>query len=1058
MTQANRRARIFIDIARGGTMKSHQRLHMSASVIAISAALFAAGQAQAADAAGTQVEEVIVTGLRASIEQSIAIKRDSDGVVDAIVAEDIGKFPATNLAESLQRIPGVAIDRTNGEGSQVTVRGFGGGFNLVTLNGRTMPTADVQTVGGDQSTDFAGGTSRSFDFSNVASEGVSSLEVYKTGRAAVPSGGIGATINVRTRHPLEGGEAGLTGSIGAKAVYDTGVEKSLEDANKVTPEFTGLVNWVDPSERFGVSVFGGYQKRNFTSRSATSNDWNIRTLADFLNPANGFVRNNGATQITNRPASLNTLVAIPNDSRYHFSEGERERVNGMATLQFKPTDTITLTADAFYAKNKSHEKRNDTTNWFNRPFDQVTFDDNPTVATAVFLQENESGTKDVGFEQQYRANADSLKSFALNGKWDVTDRLSVSLDGHMSKAESKPDAPNGTSSTLVAIGAPIIASHSVDYRGSIPVQTVVINDALPRGNGNGALDVGDLGSQVARTSSQRQSQKLNELRLDATWEIDDRGSHIDFGANYRASKMNQSNVNTQQDLGSWGISNPRDINKYAPNLVSAYCLACKFDTFDAHQTGAGLVSFRANAIDLYNALSAPYAALGNAVGITGQNDNDVDEDIAAVYGQLTWKAELAGRPASLVVGVRYEQTKVDSTSQLRTPRAIIWTADNDFTVATGSTFQPVSGKGKYNNLLPAMDLQVEVVDNVIGRVSFSRTIARPDYGNLFASVTANAPNRPTANGAVPLGTSGNPDLDPLISDNFDVSFEWYYKPGSFISAGVFEKRVNNFVGTGTVTKNLFGLRDPSSGAPGTRSGDARTILTMVGADQTDVNLFTATALIVRTGSVALATAQFQANRVVNPNGTLGALDQAFVDQILSQTDIEANATDPLFNFQTSQPINNRAAKIYGFEIAGTHFFGETGFGVSGAYTHVEGDVGFDIGSDPGQDQFALLGLSDTASATLLYEKYGIQASLAYNWRDKFLQATNRGGSRNPVFVAPFAQLDLSISYQVTSQIAISFEGINLTKESLRTYARDTNELWYAQELDSRYLIGARYRF
>ncbi len=105
-----------------------------------------------------------------------------------------------------------------------------------------------------------------------------------------------------------------------------------------------------------------------------------------------------------------------------------------------------------------------------------------------------------------------------------------------------------------------------------------------------------------------------------------------------------------------------------------------------------------------------------------------------------------------------------------------------------------------------------------------------------------------------------------------------------------------------------------------------------------------------------------------------------------------------------------------------------------------------------------MGLSDTASATLLYEKHGVQASLAYNWRDRFLQATNRGGSRNPVFVAPFGQLDLNVSYQVTRDIAISFEGINLNKESLRTYARDTHELWYAQELDTRYLFGVRYKF
>jgi outer membrane cobalamin receptor len=170
-------------------MKRHRRLNTSASLLALSVAIFAAGQAQAqSNNDNSTVDEIVVTGIRASLERSIEIKRTNSGVVDAISAEDIGKFPDTNLAESLQRITGVSIDRTNGEGSQVTVRGFGGGFNLVTLNGRTMPTANVSTVGGDQSVDFAAGTSRSFDFSNLASEGVSTLEVYKTGRAGDPVG------------------------------------------------------------------------------------------------------------------------------------------------------------------------------------------------------------------------------------------------------------------------------------------------------------------------------------------------------------------------------------------------------------------------------------------------------------------------------------------------------------------------------------------------------------------------------------------------------------------------------------------------------------------------------------------------------------------------------------------------------------------------------------------------------------------------------------------------------------------------------------------------------
>ncbi|MDG2522592.1 TonB-dependent receptor [Caulobacter segnis] len=1035
-------------------MERQNRLRTSASFLAMSAALLAAGHVSAQETgAGTEVEEVIVTGIRASLDRALAIKRENSGVVEAIAAEDIGKFPDTNLAESLQRIPGVAIDRTNGEGSQVTVRGFGGGFNLVTVNGRSMPTANVQTVGGDQSADFAGGTSRSFDFSNLASEGVATLEVYKTGRAAVPSGGIGATINVRTRRPFEARESGFSGSVGAKALYDTSLEEKLEDADKITPELSGLLNWVDEEERFGVTLFGSYQQRNFTSRSATSNAWNIRTLDQFLNPGNGFVRANGSTVIENRPSSGSTLVAIPNDSRYHFSQGERERINGQLTLQWRPIETLTLTADAVYARNKAFERRNDQSNWFNRPFDRVVFDDNPVVATAVFLQENLSGVKDVGFEQQYRANKDSLESYAGNATWELTDRFTVSLDGHISKADSLPDARNGASSTAVAIGAPIISSHSVDYRGEIPVQSVTINDRTGNANGNGVLDVGDLGSQVARTWSQAQTQKVKEIRLDAGYELDDNGSRFDFGANFRNSKMRQLASSTQQDLGSWGISNPRDVSQYAGNLVESFCLSCRFKEFNPQQSGAGLIAFRADALDLYDALSPVYAARGNPVGITGQNDNRVDEDIWAVYGQVTWRGELGGRPATLVAGVRYEQTKVEAISLVRRPRAIRWTADNDFAVATGDTYEPISGSGKYNNLLPALDFSIELRENLLGRFSFSRTIARPDFGNLFAAAAAQAPNRPIANGAVPLGTSGNPDLDPLISDNFDVAVEWYYKPSSYISAGFFEKRVNNFVGTGTFERGLFGLRDPSSGAPGTRSGTARDILTSLGADQTDVNLFTMTALIQTTGSADAARAQFVANRTAG-----GDLNQAFVDQILAAVDLEAVAGDPLFEFNVSQPINNRTGKIHGFEVAAQHFFGDTGFGVAGAYTMVDGDVTFDIGSDPDEDQFALLGLSDTANATLIYDKNGISARIAYNWRARYLSATNRGDGRNPVFVAPFGQLDFNISYDVTDKLAISFEGINLTRESLRTYARDSNQLFYAQELDTRYLLGARYRF
>lgn len=160
--------------------------------------MMASQAAIAQEQPAADVEKIEVRGVRGSLLQSMNVKRQSSGVVDAISAEDMGKFPDTNLAESLQRITGVSINRVNGEGSEVTVRGFGGNFNLITLNGRQMPAANVSSITGNPLDQGTSGTTRSFDFSNLASEGVSGIEVYKTGQAHAPSGGIGATINIST--------------------------------------------------------------------------------------------------------------------------------------------------------------------------------------------------------------------------------------------------------------------------------------------------------------------------------------------------------------------------------------------------------------------------------------------------------------------------------------------------------------------------------------------------------------------------------------------------------------------------------------------------------------------------------------------------------------------------------------------------------------------------------------------------------------------------------------------------------------------------------------------
>ncbi|KDA00996.1 TonB-dependent receptor plug domain-containing protein, partial [Hyphomonas oceanitis] len=332
-------------------------------------------------------EVVVVQGIRGSLERAMDLKRESNGVLDAISAEDIGKFPDTNLAESLQRITGVSIDRSNGEGSKITVRGFGPDFNLVTLNGRTLPTADIGVIG--ERGNYGAGGDRSFDFSNLASEGVSALEVYKTGQAILPSGGIGATINIRTRRPLD--TPGFQASAGVKVLNDT----SNENGDDYTPELTGLASWTDNSERFGVGVFGSYSKRDSGAPTQQVNDWLVFDPAvDGEFGDSSYVRGDGSTVVTNAPKD-GQLYAIPQDSRYDFSDISRERINGQLVLQFRPMDNLTLTGDVTYAQNKSEEDRFEQTNWFATPFDQITFDNDGPVATAVFLQENNNGTKDI---------------------------------------------------------------------------------------------------------------------------------------------------------------------------------------------------------------------------------------------------------------------------------------------------------------------------------------------------------------------------------------------------------------------------------------------------------------------------------------------------------------------------------------------------------------------------------------------------------------------------------------------------------------------------------------
>src|SRR5210317_691288 len=289
------------------------------------------------------IEEIITTGIRSSLNRAMDIKRSETGVVDAISAEDIGKFPDANLAESLQRITGVSIDRQRGEGSQVTVRGFGPEYNLVTVNGRQMPTHN--------------GANRSFDFGDLASEGVAGVQVYKTGRADVPSGGVGSTINISTPKPLEGEP---TASLAAKTVYDT----STRVGDSVTPEFSGIYIGRFMDDTVGVAITGSRQVRNNGVNTAFVNGWYTRPGDDVIPDGSTNVRVINDENQLNRPQSPDENYSIPQAVAYNIAEFESERTNAQLVLQWAPTDNITTTVDYLRAEYDLERSYSDLSAWF----------------------------------------------------------------------------------------------------------------------------------------------------------------------------------------------------------------------------------------------------------------------------------------------------------------------------------------------------------------------------------------------------------------------------------------------------------------------------------------------------------------------------------------------------------------------------------------------------------------------------------------------------------------------------------------------------------------------
>jgi len=262
--------------------------------------------------------------------------------------------------------------------------------------------------------------------------------------------------------------------------------------------------------------------------------------------------------------------------------------------------------------------------------------------------------------------------------------------------------------------------------------------------------------------------------------------------------------------------------------------------------------------------------------------------------------------------------------------------------------------------------------------------------------------------------------------------------------------VSNFIGNSVSNEELFGIKNQTGGP---RAQNALNYLKANNFGTDDSALFTLMAMIDNPGSFTDAAGKTWTGGAANYTG---ASDQHIA--FASRYDILPTADDPTYTFGVSRPVNNKDARIHGFEFGGQYFFGDTGFGVLANYTIVRGDVGYDNASDPDENQFALLGLSDSANLVLMYENYDFTVRLAYNWRDEFLSDVNVGQWRNPIYVEAYDQIDLSIGYEIDEHLSLSLEGLNLTEEDVRWHGRSDKQMWFTEDQGARYALGARYKF
>ena len=690
---------------------------------------------------------VIVTGFRASIAASLDDKREANSIVDVIRAEDIADFPDNNLAESIQRIPGVAITRDQGEGRQITVRGLGPLFTRVRING----IEGMSTTGG---ADASGGANRSrqFDFNIFASELFNSITVRKSASAEVEEGSLGATVDLQTARPFDYND---------DFVFAGSAQAGYNDLSEQTdPRLAALISTQFADGAVGLLLSAAYSRRGILEEGPSTVRWERST------DNGGFA----AASVLPTGATAGTAFFHPRIPRYDSFRYETERLGLTGSLQFQLTDRTLLTFDALFARFQSERSE--------QYLEALSFSRGTTgkpqtvILTGVVDSTNSlvSGTfnnVDVRVESRFDELQTDFHQFTGSLSHDFGGGLRLNLLAGVSGSEFENPIQ-----TTVALDALNVQNYSYDFS----------QDRFPVFN-YGSLDVTNPNSFVLGEIRLRPQFVENSFavgRADLSYEMSEqltlRGG-VDYKEyNFNSEELRRASETVVPALAAGQLATLSTLYTITTPLPGGTPPTFVIPDLDAF----------ANALGIYSNTGI-YALTGIENASARGNFRTVKERDLGVYGQLDFNFPVGDVTLRGNVGGRFVRTQQSSggyTNQGTTPVLVV--VDRE-----------------YEHFLPALNVAADFDNGLIVRAAAARVIARPDIGTL------NPGGAFSISGGNRTFNRGNPFIEPTEATTADLSLEYYFSRESALVVGLFYKNISTFVANTTqqIPFNQLGLPD-----------------------------------------------------------------------------------------------------------------------------------------------------------------------------------------------------------------------------------------------------------